>query len=67
MGSILVSGTMHNIYQVGYALQMQNYQILNEIYWYKPNTPSNLSCRYFSHSHETLIWAKKRCKTQIQL
>jgi site-specific DNA-methyltransferase (adenine-specific) len=58
-GSIWISGTMHNIYQVGYALQIQNYQILNEICWYKPNAPPNLSCRYFTHSHETLIWARK--------
>jgi site-specific DNA-methyltransferase (adenine-specific) len=58
-GCIWVSGTMHNIYQVGYALQMLDYQILNEISWFKPNAPPNLSCRYFAHSHETLIWARK--------
>lgn len=63
-GSIWVSGTMHNIYQVGYALQMQNYQILNEVCWYKPNAPPNLSCRYFTHSHETLIWARKEKDTK---
>ena len=50
---------MHNIYQVGYALQMLDYQILNEISWFKPNAPPNLSCRYFAHSHETIIWARK--------
>ena len=58
-GSIWVSGTMHNIYQVGFALQKLDYKILNEISWFKPNAPPNLSCRYFAHSHETLIWARK--------
>ncbi len=32
---------------------------MNEISWFKPNGPPNLSCKYFAHSHETLIWAKK--------
>jgi len=58
-GSIWVSGTSHNIYQVGHALQSLGFHILNEISWYKPNAPPNLSCRYFAHSHETLIWARK--------
>lgn len=58
-GSIWVSGTYHSIYQCGYALQLAGYQILNDIIWFKPNAPPNLSCRYFTASHETLIWAKK--------
>ena len=41
------------------ATKKLNFQILNEIIWYKPNAPPNLSCRYFAHSHESLIWAKK--------
>lgn len=58
-GTIWVSGTMHNIYQVGYTLQSLDFKILNEIAWFKPNAPPNLSCKYFAHSHETLIWARK--------
>ncbi|MBU1202105.1 MAG: site-specific DNA-methyltransferase [Nanoarchaeota archaeon] len=58
-GTIWISGTPHNIYQVGYALQKLGFQILNEISWFKPNAPPNLSCRYFAHSHETILWAKK--------
>jgi site-specific DNA-methyltransferase (adenine-specific) len=61
-GSIWISGTLHNIYQVGFALQRLNYKILNEISWYKPNAPPNLSCRYFAHAHETLLWARKHQK-----
>ena len=58
-GTIWISGTMHNIYQVGFSLQRLNFKILNEISWFKPNAPPNLSCKYFTHSHETLLWARK--------
>ena len=58
-GTICITGTMHNIYQVGFALQALDFHIMNEIVWFKPNASPNLSCRYFTHSHETLIWAKK--------
>ncbi|MEQ9617828.1 MAG: site-specific DNA-methyltransferase [Deltaproteobacteria bacterium] len=58
-GSIWVSGTYHSIYQCGAVLQMLGYHILNDIAWYKPNASPNLSCRYFTASHETLIWARK--------
>ena len=50
---------MHNIYQIGFILQNLGFKILNEIVWFKPNAPPNLSCKYFAHSHETLIWARK--------
>ncbi len=63
-GTIWVSGTMHNIYSVGYALQQLGYKLLNEISWFKPNASPNLSCRYFTHSHETLIWAAKSAKSK---
>jgi site-specific DNA-methyltransferase (adenine-specific) len=58
-GTIWISGTPHNIHQVGFALQSLGYHILNDIVWYKPNAPPNLACRCFAHAHETLIWAKK--------
>lgn len=58
-GTIWISGSPHNIFQVGYALQSLGFQIMNEIVWYKPNAPPNLSGRYFAHAHESLIWAKK--------
>ena len=58
-GTIFISGTPHNIYQVGYALQSLGFKILNEISWYKPNAPPHLACRYFAHAHETIIWARK--------
>src|SRR3989344_5387449 len=58
-GSIWISGTYHSIYQCGHALQSLGYHILNDIAWFKPNASPNLSCRYFTASHETLIWARK--------
>ena len=58
-GTIWISGTYHSIYQCGYALQKFGYHILNDIAWFKPNASPNLSGRYFTASHETLLWARK--------
>lgn len=58
-GTIWVSGTYHSIYQCGATLQKLNYHILNDIAWFKPNASPNLSCRFFTASHETIIWARK--------
>lgn len=58
-GTIWISGTYHSIYACGFALQLHGYKILNDIAWFKPNASPNLSCRYFTASHETLIWARK--------
>ncbi|MCU0633104.1 MAG: site-specific DNA-methyltransferase, partial [Methanolinea sp.] len=58
-GSIWISGTYHSIYACGFALQREGFWILNDICWYKPNAPPNLSCRYFTASHETLLWARR--------
>ena len=58
-GTIWISGTYHSIYQCGFALQVNKFHILNDISWFKPNASPNLSCRFFTASHETLIWARK--------
>lgn len=58
-GTIWVSGTAHIIYTVGSAMQSLGYKILNDIAWFKVNPPPNLSCRYFTHSTETILWAAK--------
>lgn len=58
-GTIWVSGTYHNIHACGYAMMLLNYHILNEVAWFKPNATPNLSCKYFTASHENLIWAKR--------
>ncbi len=56
--TIWVSGTYHVIYSVGFAMQELGYHIINDICWFKPNAPPNMSCRCFTASHETLLWAK---------
>jgi len=63
-GTIWISGTYHSIYQCGFALQLSGYHILNDIAWFKPNASPNLSCRFFTASHETLIWARKEKKAK---
>jgi len=63
-GTIWVSGTTHIIYSVGFAMQELGYKILNDIIWYKRNAPPNLSCRYFTHSTEVIIWAAKNAKSR---
>ena len=63
-GTIWISGTYHSIYACGYALQLQDFRMLNDIAWYKPNAAPNLGCRMFTASHETLIWASKSKKSK---
>ena len=63
-GTLWVSGTYHSIYQCGHALQALDYHILNDVSWFKPNAAPNLSCRFFTASHETLIWARKDKKAK---
>jgi len=63
-GTIWVSGTYHSIYQCGFILQNTGFHILNDIAWFKPNAAPNLSCRFFTASHETLIWARKEKKAK---
>jgi len=63
-GTLWVSGTYHSIYQCGHALQSLGYHILNDISWFKPNASPNLSCRFLTASHETLIWARKDKKAK---
>ena len=63
-GTMWVSGTSHVIHSVGYAMQQLGMKLLNDITWEKPNPPPNLSCRYFTHSTETIIWAAKNEKTK---
>ena len=61
-GTIWISGTLHNIYSIGMALEQEGFKIINNITWKKLNPPPNISCRYFVHSTETILWAKKNIK-----
>lgn len=62
-GTIWISGTLHNIYSVGMALEQEGYKIINNITWQKTNPPPNLACRCFTHSTETILWAQKNQKS----
>lgn len=63
-GTIWVSGTSHIIHSIGFAMQELHFKILNDIAWFKVNPPPNLSCRYFTHSTETILWAAKNQKSK---
>ncbi len=60
--TIWISGTMHNIFSIGQILTELDFKILNIITWQKTNPPPNFSCRYFTHSTEQIIWARKHDK-----
>jgi site-specific DNA-methyltransferase (adenine-specific) len=60
--TIWISGTMHNIFSIGQILTELDFKILNIITWQKTNPPPNFSCRYFTHSTEQIIWARKNSK-----
>ena len=66
-GSLWVSGSMHNIYSIGLALEQEGFRILNNITWQKTNPPPNLACRCFTHSTETVLWACKDEKKEHHL
>lgn len=61
-GTIWISGTLHNIYSIGMALEQEGFKIINNITWQKTNPPPNLACRCFTHSTETILWAQKADK-----
>ena len=61
-GTIWISGTLHNIYSIGMALEEERFKIINNITWQKTNPPPNLACKTFTHSTETILWARKDLK-----
>ena len=64
-GTLWVSGTFHNIYIIGSILDsMDDFKILNNITWIKTAPPPNLSCRFFTHSTETILWVRKGKKSK---
>lgn len=59
-GTIWISGTYHNIFSVANTLTRLGFKILNVVTWAKTNPAPNISCRYFTHSAEFVIWARKQ-------
>ncbi|MEX0786883.1 MAG: site-specific DNA-methyltransferase, partial [Dehalococcoidia bacterium] len=57
-GNILVFGTFHNIYLLGFLLgHVLERRILNSIIWFKPNAQPNITARMLAESTEQIIWA----------
>ena len=59
-GTIMISSTLHSVYAIGVALEMEGFSIINNIIWRKTNPAPNLACRCLTHSTETIIWARKQ-------
>ncbi len=56
-GNILIFGSYHNIYQVGFVLSEMNLKVNNSIIWYKRNAFPNITGRMLCESTEQIIWA----------
>jgi len=68
-GNLIIFGSYHNIYKIGYLLQKLNKRVINSIVWYKRNAFPNITQRMFCESTEHIIWAtnndKKHAKNWI--
>ena len=56
-GNIIVFGTFHNIYTIGYLLKKYKKKIIGSITWYKRNAFPNITQRMLCESTEYLVWA----------
>ena len=57
-GNILVFGSFHNIYLIGFVLEhVLGRRILQQITWFKPNAQPNITGRLPTESTEYIIWA----------
>jgi len=63
-GTIWVSGTYHNIFDVAICLQEQQFKILNIIVWQKSDPPTTITDQRFNFSAEYIIWARKEMKVE---
>ncbi|HYL59344.1 MAG TPA: site-specific DNA-methyltransferase [Candidatus Acidoferrales bacterium] len=57
-GNILVFGSFHNIYLIGFVLEhVLRRRILQQITWFKPNAQPNITGRLPTESTEYILWA----------
>lgn len=56
-GNIIIFGSYHNIYKIGYLLQKKDRKIINSVVWYKTNAFPNITQRMLCESTEHIIWA----------
>lgn len=62
-GSIWISGTQHNIFDVREAILQAGFSIINIIIWHKVDPPPLIFKNKFQFSYEFIIWARKGKKT----
>ena len=55
-GNIIIFGSFHNIYQIGFVLRQMDLKIIQHIVWFKPNAQPNITCRMFTESCEHILW-----------
>ncbi len=58
-GSIWISGTAHNIFDVKNYLDEIGFKIINIVVWHKSDPPPLIYKNKFKFSYELIIWAKK--------
>ncbi|MDP2425356.1 MAG: site-specific DNA-methyltransferase [bacterium] len=58
-GTIWVSGTHHNIFDVEKEMKKIGFKIINIVIWHKSDPPPLLYKNKFRFSYEMIIWAKK--------
>jgi DNA modification methylase len=57
-GNILVFGSFHNIYLIGFVLQtLLDRRVLQQVTWFKPNAQPNITGRLLTESTEYVVWA----------
>lgn len=61
-GSIWISGTHHNIFEIEGELRKIGFKLINIVVWHKSDPPPLIYKNKFRFSYEMLIWAKKDIK-----
>jgi site-specific DNA-methyltransferase (adenine-specific) len=56
-GNIMIFGSYHNIFKIGFLMDVLGLRIINSIVWYKRNAFPNITQRMFCESTETILWA----------
>lgn len=58
-GTIWVTGTHHNIFDVEREMKKIGFKVINLVVWHKSDPPPLIYKNKFRFSHEIIIWARK--------